>query len=166
MDLMFDTTVEWAEVFRFEDREKYRPGIHCDHLRERVAALADAESLDPNERAELHGANSTLSHRLLLWKAIAREAGLRYREAGIRNFEATNGKQVDALDRVKAYLNDCLVGLPRNLVFIGPTGTGKDHLMMAVIRTLVMRDGIPACWTDGQQLFASVRDAYAHDESV
>lgn len=46
----------------------------------------------------------------------------------------------------------------RNLIFAGPSGSGKDHLMFYALRYAVMRCGVLASWVDGQGLFSELRD--------
>lgn len=93
-----------------------------------------------------------------LFKAIGR----RYRDCHLDNFEATTQAQQEAVEACRQYLRDfkhdhLLAG--RSIVFIGPKGTGKDHLMVATLRQLCygFRDPGKVVYRDGLTLFAEFR---------
>ena len=82
----------------------------------------------------------------------------------IDNFDCPSDDHKKAVESVKGYLQAATGGPRRGLLLIGPTGTGKDHLMMSVLRALIHKWGVECRWNDGQQFFSDVRNAYAENE--
>lgn len=50
--------------------------------------------------------------------------------------------------------------LGQGLLFVGPTGTGKTHLAVAVIRKLILEKGIPCQFCDFRELMRQIRQSY------
>jgi len=46
------------------------------------------------------------------------------------------------------------------LLFVGPTGVGKTHLAVAVIRELMVRKGVECIFFDFHELLKTIRDSY------
>jgi DNA replication protein DnaC len=46
------------------------------------------------------------------------------------------------------------------LLFVGPTGVGKTHLAVAVIRELMLRKGVECLFYDFHDLLKTIRDSY------
>lgn len=46
------------------------------------------------------------------------------------------------------------------LLFVGPTGVGKTHLAVAVLRELVLRKGVGCLFYDFHELLKTIRDSY------
>jgi DNA replication protein DnaC len=46
------------------------------------------------------------------------------------------------------------------LLFVGPTGVGKTHLAVAVIRELMLRKGVECLFYDFHELLKTIRDSY------
>ena len=46
------------------------------------------------------------------------------------------------------------------LLFVGPTGVGKTHLAVAVIRELMLRKGVDCLFYDFHELLKFIRDSY------
>ena len=46
------------------------------------------------------------------------------------------------------------------LLFVGPTGVGKTHLAVAVIRELMIRKGVGCLFYDFHELLKTIRDSY------
>lgn len=95
-----------------------------------------------------------------LWSDYLRAIGRRYRSCELENFEITEDAQqllIDTLTAVRAHLAEHIVA-GRNLVLVGPAGTGKDHLLTALARE-ACRLRLRVKWSSGPQLFAAARDA-------
>ena len=46
------------------------------------------------------------------------------------------------------------------LLFVGPTGVGKTHLAVAVLRELILRKGVESLFYDFHDLLKAIRDSY------
>jgi len=46
------------------------------------------------------------------------------------------------------------------LLFVGPTGVGKTHLAVAVLRELMLRKGVECLFYDFHELLKTIRDSY------
>ena len=46
------------------------------------------------------------------------------------------------------------------LLFVGPTGVGKTHLAVAVLRELILRKGVECLFYDFHELLKTIRDSY------
>ena len=90
---------------------------------------------------------------------VIRQVGRRYAGASVDNFAVSNSAQAIVLGDVKGYI-DTLEQQLRDgagVVFMGPPGTGKDHLATAVLLAAADK-GYRVGWVDGVELFASARD--------
>lgn len=81
--------------------------------------------------------------------------GFRYAEATLSNFQATEQKQRDALDRLISFAADMPDHLRQSggLLLFGPPGTGKDHLLAALLKIAVARHKLEVEFFDGGSLF-------------
>lgn len=70
------------------------------------------------------------------------------------------------LDALKAFAKElpARVAEGRGLVLLGPPGTGKDHLMTALLKAATLGHGIDAEWVNGQDLFGAHRDRIGAEE--
>jgi len=75
------------------------------------------------------------------------------------NYEITRDAQAKAVGTLKAYCRALPgnVANRRGLVLYGTCGTGKDHLLAAVVRRVVLVHGIKVLWTTGPRLFNAFR---------
>ena len=109
------------------------------------------------ERAEREKAQriSECVHRL------AADLGKRYRpeRARLDNFELYHKSQDKVLTALRELLPRLseLVSAGRGLIFLGPVGTGKDHLMAAALYSVAKR-GTSARWFNGMEVFGAFRD--------
>lgn len=150
----------------FRDADVLKSGVTCDKLLSSVAKLTEQENeLSVDDRFRLCSDQDALRHRRKHWAAIVASAGTRYADASLSTFEQSSDNHKRAVNLVTEYLGELEGSHARSLVFIGPPGTGKDHLMMAVLRYAVLRIGMVSAWADGQAWFGAVRDAYASEET-
>lgn len=103
------------------------------------------------------------SERVRLWKSIVAERGRRYERCQLNEFKTGEDEhrkaRRDALTKVSDFCVRIESGDAKaNLIFAGPSGSGKDHLMFYVLRFAVMHCGVRASWVDGQRLFSELRD--------
>lgn len=95
-------------------------------------------------------------------------AGERYKGCTLDNYAIASPKQQRVVDHLRGYLQNLDENLAacRGIVLYGPVGTGKDHLLFAVLREIVKRrDDVTVCWKNGQDWFGDVRDAMDSDTS-
>jgi DNA replication protein DnaC len=98
---------------------------------------------------------------------IDEQIGRRYTRCKLDNFDTTG----DKADAKKWAVDECrnyVLNFPahmeagRSLVLVGPKGTGKDHLLSAVVREIARRIGRPGAvvFRDGLTLFAEIKEQY------
>jgi len=98
------------------------------------------------------------------WHALIEERGKRYETCRLENYEVTCPEQQRVLDAVAQY-GDAIrerVNSGDGLLLIGPSGTGKDHLLIGLARRAIGAD-LKVRWTSGPKLFARVRQAIDRD---
>lgn len=99
------------------------------------------------------------------WRSLVASRGERYADCRLANYQATTDAQKTALERVRGFCES----MPdyyrdgRGIVFYGPAGTGKDHLMTAALRYAVLKHGYEPLWVNGMDLYGSFRDAIGSD---
>ncbi len=108
--------------------------------------------------------------REALWNTLVGQRGERYEKCTFGNFVvmqsdwslgSRNDRKV-AIGLAKEYARDieANVHTGKNLILFGPSGTGKDHLLMAVARVATLDHGIRVTWHNGMELFADMRDTF------
>lgn len=142
-----------------------KTGESWNDLLTAVRKFDDPSQIPVGERANYFSAVNALRARQMRWGRIIEEAGKRYEQASLASFECVTDAHGKARDTVSEWIRSCGEGTIRNLVLIGPTGTGKDHLMMAAMREAVLNRGVGGAWCDGQAFFAAVREAYSREET-
>jgi DNA replication protein DnaC len=98
------------------------------------------------------------------------DRGKRYELCQLSEFLIGNDEysasRKQAVDKVKDFCEQLETGnVKRNLIFAGPSGSGKDHLMFYALRYAVMKCGVKANWTDGLAFFSRLRDAISTNTS-
>ena len=84
----------------------------------------------------------------------------RYENCAFENFDIRRDNQslrwakLNAENFVKEYPTDF------GLLFVGPTGVGKTHLAVAVLRELILRKGVECLFYDFHDLVKAIRDSY------
>jgi len=99
------------------------------------------------------------THRQSRWRCFRESVGPRYADALLSNFAVTSSSQQKVVDAIRAYgenLYDNIVTHARNVVLCGPSGTGKDHLLVALGKHAIER-GFQVDWINGPDLFALYR---------
>jgi len=121
-------------------------------------ATADDHDDDFDSRREM---NNRMIH-------LAGRLGKRYHPtlASLDTFKVYHKAQQPALDALRAFAAGVkgAVEAGRGLVIYGTVGTGKDHLLAAVLYAAV-RAGFSASWVNGQDIFGRFRDAMDSGES-
>lgn len=139
-----------------------------DALTARLAAIPklSQEELERREKAREERAAEEHRRKIVgLLSALRRDCGDRldpFKKATIQGFERYAPKPMKkTLDALEAYLSNLSenVAAGNGLFLIGPPGTGKDHLAVAVAREAVIRLAISARWLDASSFRSELRDA-------
>jgi len=101
-------------------------------------------------------------HSLERAELLLRQARIpqRYENCAFENFDIRKDNQslrwakLNAENFVKEYPTDF------GLLFVGPTGVGKTHLAVAVLRELILRKGVECLLYDFHDLLKAIRDSY------
>lgn len=90
----------------------------------------------------------------------------RYEHCAFENFDIrkdrASGQSNRFLEVAKLYAQRFVEEYPTDfgLLFIGPTGAGKTHLAVAVIRELMLRKNVPCLFYDFRDLLKEIQDSY------
>lgn len=86
--------------------------------------------------------------------------GSRYRKCSLANYIADTPEKKQVVEHVRQYLENFEERFNdgQDVMFIGPTGTGKDHLMTAMLRAAVWRKE-NVVWRNGFDLFQEFYDS-------
>ena len=102
------------------------------------------------------------SGQLILLARIPR----RYEHCAFENFDVRkdrlSGQANRYLELAKLYAHRFVEEYPNDfgLLFIGPTGAGKTHLAVAVLRELILRKGVPCLFYDFRDLLKTIQDSW------
>lgn len=107
---------------------------------------------------------------VMAWKSLEASIGPRYSLCRFSNFffdadPDIAARQAAMVDRLKRYAEsiDDYVKAGSNLILFGRPGTGKDHLLAALMRE-ACKAGIAVKWLNGMRLFERRRDSI--DKSI
>lgn len=130
-----------------------------DEQRAARDAEADQRSAEFEKQAET-------KRRIEAVAELRSALGARYspERCALETFKIDNPKQQAVIDRLKAF--DVTSG--RGLVLYGTVGTGKDHLLAAMLYR-ACRAGKLAGWINGPELFGRFRDGFdteAKEETI
>lgn len=110
---------------------------------------------------DVHQKKQTIFHSLM------REVGARYRDCRMENYDIQTQAQKDVVNALDEYAAD----MPRNvqegngLLLYGSSGTGKDHLLIALARDAIRDHGTEFRWTNGMTMFGNFRDGIGEERS-
>lgn len=80
--------------------------------------------------------------------------GKRYENCSFDNYVISNKDQEKVVTALREYAanTDANINEGRNVLLIGPKGTGKDHLLAALSRAVLMESGVWTEWKNGVDL--------------
>lgn len=90
----------------------------------------------------------------------------RYEHCNLENFDVRKDSRTrepnPSLDAARMYSKKLVQEYPTDfgLLFVGPTGVGKTHLGVAVLRGLMEKKGVPCLYYDFLKLLKDIRDSY------
>ena len=118
---------------------------------EQIAAR-DAEIVERDRMRDLAARHDRL-------RAFIFERGERYSDCRLGTFEKSTPGQVKVVDDLTDYLLniETRVESGEGILFVGPRGTGKDHLAVAMVRATIL-SGFSVLWQNGMDLWGDVRD--------
>jgi DNA replication protein DnaC len=119
------------------------------------------QGVSTDQQAELIR-NEENRRRSRLFTALSKQLGERYLPecVGLLQYMVQHQGQQE----VKAYCEkladrlDEVVRRGESVVWMGPIGTGKDHLMASLLYVAVGKFGIECSWIDGQEWYSQTRD--------
>lgn len=94
------------------------------------------------------------------------ERGRRYANCRLSTFACEHDTQREVVSRLRSYCENVAehVRKGEGLILFGPKGTGKDHLLCAVARAVILADGPSIEWWNGMEFYARFRDAINEEE--
>lgn len=99
--------------------------------------------------------------------SLARSLGPRYRpeRASLDTFQVYHKAQAPILERVRALIKrlPAFVAEGGGIVAYGSVGTGKDHLLAALLYEAA-RHGVSCRWINGQEVYGQLRDRMDTDQ--
>jgi DNA replication protein DnaC len=84
---------------------------------------------------------------------------LQYKRCDLDNFRDYNDSLVRAVGRARAFAENFPV-VERGLMFLGPSGLGKTHLAVAILKVVIARCGARALFRPMGALLRHIRDTY------
>jgi len=116
----------------------------------------DGEKLSYAERQELRLHNS----RFERFQKFLESRGKRYQDCSSKNYLITCDDQRAATIRLGEYCRDPeSITKGRNVVLFGPSGSGKDHLLVALAKRVFWMTGTVPCWFNGTDMAKRWRDS-------
>lgn len=99
-------------------------------------------------------------------RKLCAQLGGRYTQASLRNYDRYHPKQAEVVERLSEFakrMPDILVD-GGGLLLFGPPGTGKDHLLAALLKIAIVGHRLSVLWFDGQELFERARHAIRREK--
>jgi len=120
--------------------------------REREIARIDKERIDGKKSAA--------------WSAFIGERGTRYAECSLENFAVGVESQRKAIETLTAYRSSIAERIREGegLILFGPKGTGKDHLLCGLVRSVISAEK-SIQWANGLDLFGDIRDGMTNGDT-
>jgi DNA replication protein DnaC len=144
----------------------------ADQAKAHEERLREDEKRKENEERVIHEGKQSS------WKAFIEQRGSRYAECAIRNYEVTCPAQEVVVEALREYCRNIKerIAAGVNVLLLGPAGTGKDHLTVALARAAIsecggekdsyngerggIRLGFNIEWTSGPGLFSALRATF------
>jgi DNA replication protein DnaC len=153
-----------AGKFRESQKQAARAGRHEGEQQTGTAQAVGAVlgRVDDRRRAARSPEEIEASRRQGLVASLALELGARYSpdRARLDTYQLYHSAQEEVLRRVQAFAADWPARrlLGAGMVLYGPCGTGKDHLLAALLHAAAGQHGLASRWVNGQELYGQFRD--------
>lgn len=89
----------------------------------------------------------------------------RYRDCRLDNFNVHNDSHGDALKLSRKFVKD-FPAIDVGLLYIGPCGVGKTHLVVAVIQELILKKGVRCVFYDFRELIREIQSTFTPDSTL
>jgi len=95
-----------------------------------------------------------------VWKLIAKRLGRRYASASFDTYAIEHDAQRTAVEKLREYAGNLRenIGSGKSVFLFGPPGTGKDHLLIPMLKAAV-KENLLVRWDDGAEMFGAFRDS-------
>lgn len=105
--------------------------------------------------------------RAAMQDALIRDRGIRYASCSLESYEVSCNEQRQAVSQLREFCESMPERLIESngggVVFSGPPGTGKDHLLMALMTSAILDWGLSVKWLDGLRMYEGIKSAIANN---
>ena len=93
--------------------------------------------------------------------ALIKSRGLRYADATLDNYVGKLPEQTKIVQQLRDYAENSneLIPQGKNVILLGPKGTGKDHLLMALAKEVLRCSGFTTKWENGCDIHQRFRES-------
>jgi DNA replication protein DnaC len=118
-------------------------------------------------RSKQRSADAERNKRDAMWQLLLSDVGTRYRTADFSTWEFTDERQQKVVAAAREYAAEIAkqIEAGRNAIIFGQPGTGKDHLMVSLMRAAVLDAGVSVKWVNGMDLYGDWRDGISSEKS-
>lgn len=133
--------VEYGEAF-FNALKAHKQYEEMDEIQRR------------HDGRELYSLYSNWMHNKGKVEEMLRAVGKRYQHCTFDNFEIKSKEQQAVVDALRKYVADAEQNIAdgRCVLLLGPSGGGKDHLLIALAKEIFAKAGRAAEWINGMEL--------------
>jgi DNA replication protein DnaC len=154
-----------GEGFTFEQREGKAAAAACACTRSCPTCLGDGRLYAKDDRGYevLRGCPCGADPRRLSLLTGLR-LPLKFLDRTLGVYRAYSPAQQRALARARRFVDEFVPGAggQRALLFCGPPGTGKTHLLSAMLRELAAQKGVRGRYEEFFLLLSDIRDGFSH----
>lgn len=128
-------------------------------LRQRFEAIPPIDH-EREERQRADEARRDAAARKVRWDELVKEIGCRYDDCRVSTFERYHPAQAESLRKVADYCANMPANVTEGVpvLLFGPCGTGKDHLLAAMMHAAIVNFGLSVAWRNGLDLYGEIRD--------